>query len=257
MTISTKNNESNPASPDTKIEKTETPAAPAEGVDNGDGTHDENGYEKVSPTEAPQEKPVEEKPVPEKPIEEPASGYGQTVVKLAEEKPEPEAKPTEKETPEQINEEEKLKSEIAESVKVLDKGYDKDKLVKFALENKFTKAQMEAYVKQIKEDDSAAQKAQASALASKRNSWNKELMDDPEFGGVNFDKNLDRVEKVLQKHFPNVKKDLTEKKGMLPPSFMKDFLGLAKALTPPNPLVNGEAPAPEEEETNFLDDMYK
>ena len=41
-------------------------------------------------------------------------------------------------------------------------------------------------------------------------------MTDPEFGGENFDKNVDRVEKVLEKYMPNMKKVLTERGSMLP-----------------------------------------
>jgi hypothetical protein len=49
---------------------------------------------------------------------------------------------------------------------------------------------------------------------------------------------------------------LTEKKGMLPPYFMKDLLTVAKALKPTSKFEGGEPPAPASEGTSFLDDMY-
>lgn len=166
----------------------------------------------------------------------------------------PEAKPDDK--PAEPTEEEKTRKEISDVVSTLGDGYSKEKITKFALDNKLSKAQVEAYVSQLKADDAAEAKAREEAVTEKRKTWNEELVKDPDFGGENFDKSVHEVEQLVEKYFPNTKKMLTEKKGMLPPYFMKDLLTVAKALKPTNKFEGGEPPAPAEETDNFLDDMY-
>lgn len=189
----------------------------------------------------------------DKPVEKPASGYGKTDEVDA---PAEEVAPPEEKTPEEISEEEKIQKEITESIKDLGDDYDKNKITKFAKDNKLTPDQLKAYVKFTKEEDAAAVKSNAEAIKVQRLAWKEELQNDKEFGGANFDKNVDRVEKLLQNNMSNTKKVLTEKGGVLPPYFMKDLLSLAKALNPTTNFVGGDAPAPKEEPKNFLDELY-
>lgn len=215
-------------------------------------THDELGYELDKPIVVTPEEEV--KPDEEKPIEKLATGYGK-------EEPEEEVKPVETpkeevKDPAELSEEEKNKKEITETIKDLGAGYDKDKITKFAVENKLSKAQLDAYVKMTKDEDAAYVKQQEESRKTQRKVWKEELMKDPEFGGDNFDKNVDRVERLLE-NMPNTKKVLTEKGTMLPPYIMKDFLSLAKALNPTTTLVVGDAPAPKEEEGDFYAELYK
>lgn len=219
-----------------------------------DSKTDDFGYDKIIEEVKPTEE-VKAQVVEEKPVEKPATGYG---------KEEEEVKPTEEvkapvveeKKSEDLTEEEKNKKEVSDVIKNLDDGYNKDKITKFALDNKLSKAQLEAYVNLTKEEDQAFTKAQEEAKKTQKKAWRDELMKDAEFGGENFDKNVDRVEKVLQNYMPNTKKILTEKGSMLPPYIMRDFLGLAKALNPTTTLVTGSPAAPKEEDGNFLDNMY-
>ena len=149
-----------------------------------------------------------------------------------------------------------LEKEIETAVSTLGDGYDKKKITEFALKNKLTKEQVDAYVSQIKADEAIETKAREERVKAQRAEWTQELFKDPEFGGENFDKSIHEVETLVGNLFPNTKKVLTEKKGMLPPYFMKDLLAVAKALKPTNQFVGGEPPAPAEETTSFLDDMY-
>lgn len=224
---------------------TETPAAPAE-VE----THDDLGYEIEETPAVPvvPEKPVVPHVVDEKIVEKPLTGYG-------EEEPEAPKEPGVPKTPEELTEEEKVKKDLTEVIKDLGEGYNKEKIAKFALDNKLTKEQVASYVKLVKEDDALAVQAAEEAKKAQRKQWKDELVKDPEFGGTNFDKNVQKVEKLLEK-MPSTKKVLTEKGGMLPPYIMKDFLGLAKLLNPTAPLVTGDPAAPKEDDGNFLDDLY-
>ena len=143
-----------------------------------------------------------------------------------------------------------------ESLKDLPESIDKEKVLKFATENKLSKEQVEAYKKFVKEETSSIEARQNEAVKEQRSTWKKELMTDPEFGGENFDKNVDRVEKVLEKYMPNMKKVLTERGSMLPPYIMRDFLALDKLLNPSNTLVTGDVNQPKEEK-NYLDELYQ
>lgn len=193
------------------------------------------------------EPPKTEVPAPPAEEEKKLSGYGKETV----EPPKTEVPPP------PTTEEEKVKLELSEVVKDLPESLDKDKITKFALDNKLSKEQLSAYAALVKEDQVSFEKAQKDAVIKQRADWKKELISDPEFGGEHFDKNVDRVEKVLEKYMPNVKKVLTERGSMLPPYIMRDFLALSKVLNPVAPLVNGEAGAPPVNDKNFLDDMYQ
>lgn len=195
------------------------------------------------------------KPENEKPVEKPATGYGAEEPKEVTPPAAPATPPVEKK-PEEMTEEEKVQKELADVVKDLGAGYDKEKIQKFASEHKLTKVQLEAYVKMVKQDDETAIANQKAAVVAQRKAWREELVKDPEFGGENFAKNVDRVEKLLENNMSNTKKMLTEKGGVLPPYLMRDLLSLAKALNPTTKLVHGEAPAPQADDKDFLDDLY-
>jgi hypothetical protein len=249
---------------------------PANDEDEGDGetdTHDKFGYEKPKDGEPPKE----EKPkTPEELAAEEAAkkkkkvaGYGEgddevPPAKTPEELAAEEAAKKEKDknkTPEELAAEEaakKLETDLAEAVKDLDpKAYDQEGIKKFAKENKLTPDQVKAYVKMVKDNDANALVAEQNRIKEQRTAWNNELKSDPEFGGANFDTSLDKVEKLMEKYMPDTKKVLTEKGGMLPPYFMRDFLRLAKAMNPTTKFVGGNPPPPKEEPKNFLEDLYQ
>lgn len=195
--------------------------------------------------------PAAPKKEDDKPIEKKVTGY-----ESKEEIPPPAAPPAPKkeETPPPAAKEGEV--DYNESLKDLPESIDKEKVLKFATENKLSKEQVEAYKKFVKEETASLEARQNEAVKEQRSTWKKELMTDPEFGGENFDKNVDRVEKVLEKYMPNMKKVLTERGSMLPPYIMRDFLALDKLLNPSNTLVTGDVNQPKEEK-NYLDELYQ
>lgn len=238
-----------------EFEKANTPP-----VDNqNDDKLDEFGYEKdttkIIETKKEDDKNLDPKIDEEEKVIKPTTGYGKDDPKLAVDDKKP-IENKEEPKPGEETEEAKFKKEIAEVFKDLSDGYDKEKITKFALENKLNKAQVEAYVKLTKEEDAALVEKQKQLVKEQRSKWHNELRNDPEFGGENFEKNVDRVEKVLQKFLPDTKKVLTERGSMLPPYIMRDFLRLSKVLNPTTKLVSGEAKELKEEKSNFLDEMY-
>jgi len=209
---------------------------------------DEFGYKKNDePTKKPEENKTKE-PEADKEVEKPATGYGKEDAI-----PEPEKK---EEVKEPTTEEEKSKAELVEALKDLPENIDKEKVTKFALDNKLTKEQLIAYKNFVTEDSKQSEVKQKEAIKAQRSEWKKELSSDPDFGGENFDKNVDRVEKVLENYMPNMKKVLTERGSMLPPYVMRDFLALSKILNPTTTLVSGDPIQTETTDKNFLDDMY-
>ena len=219
---------------------------------------DEFGYAKNKPEPKPEDKPepkpedkpAENFPKPEdKPVEKPATGYNKPEDKPAE--PKPEDKPADKpeDKPEGIT-----KEDLTEVLGELPE-FDKNRISDFALKNKMTKDQVQAYADLIKNDITEAQQN----VQIQRQTWKKELIDDPEFGGENFDKNVDKVEKVLEKHLPHTKKMLTDRGGMMPPYIMRDLLGIAKFLNPTTKMPTGEPSVVVEESSDkdFLNEMYK
>lgn len=232
------------------MESTPPVVAPTNEVE----THDDLGYEitkeetpaaPATEVAAPVEVPAEVK------IEKSTTGYGDPEVVT----PPVVVTPVEVPLPADATDEQKLQKEITDAVKALGDGYNKEQITKFALDNKLSKVQLDAYVKMTKDEDAAFVKSQEEAKVNQRKVWKEELQADTEFG-KDFVKNVDRVEKVLQNNMPNTKKMLTEKGGVLPPYIMKDLLSIAKALNPTTSLVSGEAPAPAQDDSNFLDDMY-
>ncbi|HEY5236430.1 MAG TPA: hypothetical protein VIJ14_09650 [Rhabdochlamydiaceae bacterium] len=84
------------------------------------------------------------------------------------------------------------------------------------------------------------------AAKTQKLSWYKELKEDPDFGGKNFEVNTVRAEKVLDEYLPRTKKMLTEGKQMLPPYIMRDLAKLADRLYPEDKLVTGEPIPPKD-----------
>lgn len=229
--------------------------------DLGYTTPEEVVPEIITPTE--EVKPDEEvKPTEELPAnEDDSTGYGKD--------DDPEEKPAEK-TPEEIAKENKaeedktdeekaadlVKANIEKSINELPDTFNKAELTKFVDENGLTDKQVEAYVKLEKENQASLVTDKANAVKEQRSAWKGELQGDPEFGGENFDKNVDRVNKVLDKYMPDTKKILTERGTMLPPYIMRDFLKLDKILNPTAKLPTGEPPAVKKEEVSLLDSLY-
>jgi hypothetical protein len=259
MSTSTNNTESKTDSTETKTtSSTGYESTPSEDDKKiplpEDSKTDDFGYsteneDKPAPKKDDQPAPKED----DKPIENPATGYGKDQDQPA---PKEDDKPAPKEDDKPLEGEEAYKKEILEAVASLGEGYNKEKISKFAIENKLTKSQLEAYVNMTKAEEAELVKSQQEALKAQRSSWKEDLLKDSTFGGENFDKNVDRVEKLLQKNMPETKKMLTEKGGMLPPYIMRDLLGIAKALNPTTNFVAGGAPEPKEDKGNFLDDLY-
>lgn len=219
---------------------------------------DDLGYD-TPPEETPPAEvvpPVEAKKVDEVPGEKVTTGYEKDAPELVV-PPTEVVPPVEEKKPEDMTEEEKTKKEISDTIKNLGEGYDKKKIESFAVDNKLTPAQLAAYVKLTKEEDAVAARTQLERTAAQRKAWKEELANDPEFGGEHFDKNVDRVGKLLQNNMPNLKKHLTDKGGVLPPYIMKDLLAVSKALNPTTKFVGGEPIVPPTEDKNYLDDLYE
>lgn len=214
---------------------------------------DELGYEvekKAEETPAPAEEP-EVKEEDDK-VEKPATGYGEE-----DESDEPEVKEEPKKEETTSDDGETLKEEtVKEILGELPEGFDSEKVSKFALDNGMTEAQLKAYVEMAKSDAEAIKADQEARTKAQRKQWSDDLKADPEFGGENFAKSVHNAEKVLEKYFPEFKKVLTERGGMLPPYIMKDFAKLYKTMNPTTNLVHGNA-SEVPETKNFLDEMYQ
>lgn len=214
---------------------------------------DNFGYD-TPPETKKDETPPEEKKGDEESKDKTLTGYGddenEEVPPASEEKKDD--KPFD---PATATEEEKAAHELEEVVKELPEALDKEKISKFAKDNKLNKDQLKAYGELVKEEQAADEAARKNAKATQKAAWKKELQEDKEFGGKNFDLNVKQVGKVLENNLPNMKKMLTEKGGVLPPYIMKDLLVLSKALYPKTPLVHGDA-SENADSKNFLDELY-
>jgi hypothetical protein len=222
--------------------------------------HDQYGYEIVPPVEEKKETPpTEEKKDPPKTDEPPKdeTGYGEDEPPKQEEKKD--APPAEKKEEIPADEKAKAEKEVKDVIDTLGDGYDKDKISKFAIENNFTKAQAEAYVKMAKDEEAAGKKAAEEFKQSQRKVWKEELMSDADFGKGDkklFDSNVAKVNKVLNNNLSNTKKVLTEKGTMLPPYLMRDLLALYKTLNPTTEFVGGEAGEPAQKPKSKYEILY-
>jgi hypothetical protein len=83
--------------------------------------------------------------------------------------------------------------------------------------------------------------------------WEKELRDDPTFGGANFAQNVHEVNQLISNHLPSVKNRLTTTKERLEPSLMRDLSNVAKLLKQEGKVVNGGAAGGQPEKHSPLD----
>jgi len=226
--------------------------ADSDATDNS-GDVNSNPIEDMYPSDKPKEEVKEDVEIKEDvEVKDPATGYDD---KPEDEKPKEDDKPKEDEKP---KEGELSKEDVETSLKELPEGFDKDKVSKFALDNKMSKEQLQAYVEFAKADADQLKQDQETQLKEQKASWHNELKSDPVFGGENFAKSIHKAEQMLDNHMPNLKKALTDKGGMLPPYIMRDLLGLSKVLNPTTNMVKGDQPGEKESKSkNFLEDMYQ
>lgn len=147
--------------------------------------------------------------------------------------------------------EEKKKDDVPAldyKIEVADLHADEIKLVEeLAKTHKLTKEQATAVAEMRKADISAMNSIESKRLADQktqvanlRSGWKTELQNDKVFGGANFAHSMKQAGTVLEKFFPETKKMLDEKKGMLPPSTMRDLQGIHKVLFATEPLIEGD-----------------
>ena len=234
--------------------KPPTPASPAPSSPAPEATggpeYDDLGYEVVPSPGKPPEEP--NKPAAQTPAAQGPQGTGETpsaVTGYGEEPKVDEPKPAPMPTPPKPAE---PQSELDKAIAELPED-ERAKMKAFAETHQLTPEVAKAYVEMRKTEIADAAKwvehnqAEAKrAQQAQRAGWHKELKTDPDFGGDNFAANVAMVDRVLNEFMPGVKKNLTEKQGMLPPYFMRDLAKLGTHLfkTQEN-LVTGDAPAPE------------
>lgn len=210
------------------------------------------GYDDDPPA-PPEKKPDDKKVDPPAPpatdppveIKEPATGYGKTPPKEEDDPPaDPPAPPV-------------ADPKDADIEKHLGDGLPKEEVEKikaFAKANEMTEKQLKAYGElrrqEIKDMEAAVAKRSEEMEKLKRQThreWDKELREDPAFGGDKFQENVTLVERLVQDFLPGYKKRLTEAGGMMPPYLMRDLAKLAKSVYKTETLVHGDPPAPPEE----------
>jgi len=244
MQISTKNLkfnkvDENGSAPPKSEEQPATPPGNPPPKEEGAET-DDFGYGPQVPEEgappAPGDKPAE-KPV-EEGEPEPVAGYHEEP-KVEEEKPD--EKPADP-PPAPTEIDKALEGLVPDEVAVLKAFAEKHKLTP-----EVVKDYADIRRKELKaaEDYAAnAEKEQQKALLKQRADWHKELKEDKDFGGENFDKNRVKVDKLLNEFMPSTKKRLTETKGMLAPYLMRDLKALADKLHETGKLVVGNPTPP-------------
>jgi hypothetical protein len=227
--------------------KKDDPPAPAA----GDKQYDELGYEIIPKKAADQkegEKTKEGDPKekaaskePEK-VENPATGYGDKPPEVVEEPPPKKADEPPKPPPTDLEKKlEGLHSSFANQVKQqmteLDlKGEQLDKFIAF---KKQEQKDLETFIQNQETENKRQEKI-------RNQKWDKELRDDPAFGGDKFPTNLTRTEKILDQYGPEFKKELTDAKQMLRPSVMRMLARIADDVYPDRQMVHGDPPAPEQ-----------
>lgn len=212
---------------------TPPPAANAEAA--GDSEYDEYGYKIVKPT-TPEKQP-EVKADDKKTEAEAAAGftgYGK------DEPVDPPATPPAAAAPAEVKLEFELDAKNLPAEEVTE-------LKQFILETKLPKEQAQALIDfRKKEFDrytaelAQIEKENKEKRAQQRASWDKELREDPVFGGANFALSVSQSEKVVSTLMPETKKVLTEGKVKLPPYVMRDLKNIYKYLYPADKLVQGD-----------------
>lgn len=213
---------------------------------------DEFGYEK-KPAEGTKPDADKADKEPEK-VVEPVAGYDKPPEKPKEVVAEPEKKP-----------EEKKEAAPADEFDVKDPGVllpeEVNDIKAFVKANKLSKEvglalveSKKAEIKKSQELLDAHKKNSAEEQKKVRSGWYDELKADSEFGGEKFDFNVKRVDKMIQDFMPNIKKKLTDSKGMLPPYVMKDLAKLSGQLYSTGKLVEGEPSKPSDESKDAPND---
>lgn len=233
----------------------------------GETQYDDLGYEIVKDAPTPPGAAAPEPPAPGTPapaakpddkIATPATGYG--------DEPEPPAAPAAPVDPATPPE----KVSFGEGVEVDPKDVPVDeqkKIAAIATKHKLSKEIIQDYLDtrsaEIKEFNEAQTKAEADAQKATEDAQKKwradqqaELKNDPTFGGDKYSHNIHRVEKVLDQYMPNVKKVLTERKGMLPSYFMRDLAAMADHLYGTENVVQGDPSAPAKKNEDDALDFY-
>ncbi len=255
-----------PTAPETP--KAEAGAAPivTPPVEGGDDGMDEFGYAKTKAEGAPADKgepakkPVADAKKPDEEIDAKATGYGQEPEKVAEpvkeaakatdKKPEGEAAVDENDF--EVKDLGELTAEDIKDIKAFAKQHKVPKEIALAMVED-AKKKVTDFKKFVADQKTEAERKKKET----RIQWYQELKADPDFGGEKFQANVKRAEKVMSEFFPNLKKELTGKGGMLPPYVMRDLVKLGNHLYSAEPLINGDPPStpntPKEESDDPLD----
>lgn len=157
---------------------------------------------------------------------------------------------------------EKGELDLGDTSDFLPEEIDLIKEVTKDMDKKSAEALLDYKRKEIAKSKELAEQREAdrvAKVAETRKSWVQELKDDQDFGGDNFGANVKKVDRVINDFLPNIKKKLTEGKGMLPPYIMRDLAKMSKALYGTEKLVTGEGEQPKSEvktEDEQIDEFY-
>lgn len=238
-----------PADEPAKTEGTKKEGSPTDFYDSQDD--DEKQEESKADDKKKEEEPAKQAENDKK-VEDPATGYGDDDSSDDDKKEE-----DPKETPDDDDKDkggklntEGLSQKEVENIQSLAKKMDlTDKQAQALVDER------REYNKQIDDALKADEKARETAKKERRANWQKELKEDPDFGGAEFTRNLQTTERVLHDFFPNLKKQLTDSKGMLPPYVMRDLKKLGDHLYKGDSVVDGDPPAPPKEEKEDNDPL--
>lgn len=258
-----------PATPpaDAKPPTQQPPKAEHPALEESGNNVDDLGYDIEPPAGTPpkdgpgdkkpaDKKPADKKAVVEKKVETPATGYAGEPPKVEDEPPPPKAPPAE---PPALDDFDKVLDGLGEADKLAFKG--------MATKTKLTPDQLKELAVMRKQEIKAANdftdeqtKSRERQVMQQRATWHKELKEDKDFGGENFDKSVAKAEQVLEEFFPLTKKALTEHKTMLPPYYMRDLAKLAEHMFGnKETLVTGDPATPpkEKEESDDALSFYE
>lgn len=120
------------------------------------------------------------------------------------------------------------------------------KTVDFAKANKLSEEATKAFLELNKKEFNDAKVAKDQAIKDYNKkvqetkiAWQKELKNDPVFGGENFAFNLGNARKMLEM-MTETNKELTKSGNMLPPYVMRDLAAVYAKLTKTETLVQGD-----------------
>lgn len=253
-----------PASPP-KPPAEQPPAAPNPPAKaEGDIEIDDFGYAKVPAADPSKKEGAATKagdPPPETPVtkisevKEPGTGYGEEPPKVDEvvAPPAPPVVP-----PAELDDFDKVLADIPKE--------DAKTIKDFATENKLTPEVAKKWADKVKANIEIAKTERANMERQadqqkkiQRKQWHDELKADATFGGEKFQLNVVRAERVLVDFGPDLKKQLTEGKGMLPPNVMRMLAAVANKLYATDTLPQGDPPPKAEstEEVDPVKDFYK